>query len=82
MSIRAPYRGVPEVVLDNTVKNATRAKLEDEGLSMAGARGGIPFPIPKNGNEVMFNYLAATRACRPSCRSIPPTTSTAPASSC
>ncbi|HXD07761.1 MAG TPA: DUF1329 domain-containing protein [Burkholderiaceae bacterium] len=48
----------PKSVLDNTVKNATRAKLSDDGISMSGARGGFPFPIPKNGNEVMFNYLA------------------------
>ncbi|GAB2584995.1 DUF1329 domain-containing protein [Ramlibacter solisilvae] len=49
---------VPKFVLDNTVKNATRAKLSDDGLSMRGARAGIPFPIPKSGNEVMLNYLA------------------------
>ncbi len=49
---------VPQWVLENTLKNATRAKLSDDGLSMSGAKGGIPFPIPKNGNEVMFNFLA------------------------
>lgn len=48
----------PKFVLDNTVKNATRAKISDDGTSMHGARAGIPFPIPKTGNEVMFNYLA------------------------
>jgi hypothetical protein len=48
----------PKVVLDQSIKNATRAKLSDGGLSMSGARGGIPFPIPKDGNEVMFNFLA------------------------
>ena len=48
----------PGFVLENTVKNATRGKLSDNGLSIAGARGGIPFPIPKSGNEVMFNHLA------------------------
>jgi uncharacterized protein DUF1329 len=48
----------PKSVLDNTVKNATRTKILDDGISMSGGRGGFPFPIPKNGNEVMFNYLA------------------------
>lgn len=48
----------PASVLENTVKNATRGKLSDNGLGLTGARGGIPFPIPKNGNEVMFNHIA------------------------
>jgi hypothetical protein len=48
----------PKSVLENSVKNATRTKLIDDGLSMSGGRGGFPFPIPKSGNEVMFNYLA------------------------
>lgn len=49
---------LPKSVQDNTLKNATRAKLTDDGLGMTGARAGIPFPIPKNGNEVMLNYQA------------------------
>ncbi len=48
----------PKFVLDNTVKNATRAKLSDDGVSMSGARAGIPFPIPKNGAETMQNFVA------------------------
>lgn len=47
----------PQYVYDNTFQNATRAKLTNNGLSVEGAYGGIPFPIPKNGNEVMFNHL-------------------------
>ncbi|RJG15606.1 DUF1329 domain-containing protein [Massilia cavernae] len=46
----------PKSVLENTVKNATRAKVADDGYSIQGARAGIPFPIPKNGIEVMQNY--------------------------
>jgi hypothetical protein len=45
----------PQWVYDNTFKNATSAKLEGELLS--GAYGGIPFPIPKTGWEVMTNHL-------------------------
>jgi len=44
---------VPQRILDNTLKNATRAKLSDDGVGLQGAHVGIPFPILKNGNEVM-----------------------------
>jgi len=50
----------PQWVYDNTFKNATRARLEGE-VPM-GAYGGIPFPIPKSGMEVMWNHLLAWRA--------------------
>lgn len=44
----------PQWVYDNTFKNATSAKIE--GGVVAGAFGGIPFPIPKTGEEVMANH--------------------------
>ncbi|WP_334190073.1 DUF1329 domain-containing protein [Noviherbaspirillum sp.] len=47
----------PQWVYDNTFKNATRAKLGPGGLSIEGAQGGIAFPIPKNGEEAMWNHL-------------------------
>ena len=47
----------PQWVYDNTFKNATRAKISADGLSIEGAYGGIPFPIPKTGAEVMWNHL-------------------------
>lgn len=49
----------PQWVYDNTFKNATRAKLVNgaAGPEPSGAYGGIPFPIPTNGAEVMWNYL-------------------------
>lgn len=53
----------PAWVRDNTVKNATTAKLTGEiaGDSAEGADNGkpfpgIPFPIPKSGYEVMWNH--------------------------
>jgi hypothetical protein len=49
----------PAWVYENTFKNATRAKLED-GMPK-GAFGGIPFPIPKTGTEVMLNHLLRWR---------------------
>src|SRR5438477_7332980 len=46
----------PQFVYDNTLKNATRAKSSADGNSIEGAYGGIPFPIPKTGAEVMWNH--------------------------
>ena len=48
----------PKFVIDNTVKNAVRAKMTDDGLGFTGSRAGIPFPIPKTGGEAMMNYIA------------------------
>jgi hypothetical protein len=47
----------PENVLKNTVRNAMKATTHNDGLSISGARAGIPFPIPKDGYEVMWNHL-------------------------
>ena len=46
----------PQWVYDNTYKNATRAKATNGGNSIEGAYGGIPFPVPKTGTEVMWNH--------------------------
>ncbi len=56
----------PAWVLQNTVKNATTAKVvgEVEGDALSGADkgnlpfAGIPFPIPKTGYEVLWNQTA------------------------
>lgn len=47
----------PQYIYDNTFKNATRCKTKDKELSVEGCFGGIPFPIPKTGAEVMWNYV-------------------------
>lgn len=47
----------PQWVYDNTFRNATRAKALEGGLKIEGAYGGIPFPIPKDGREAMWNHL-------------------------
>jgi len=47
----------PDYVIKNTTKNAVTAKTANGGLSLLGARGGVPFPIPKDGYEVMWNHL-------------------------
>ncbi len=53
----------PQWVYDNTFKNATRAKLVNgsAGPEPSGAYGGIPFPIPANGAEAMWNHLLRWR---------------------
>jgi hypothetical protein len=51
----------PDWVYENTFKNATSAKTTNNGLSVEGAYGGVPFPIPQNGFEVMWNHLLRWR---------------------
>jgi len=47
----------PQWVYDNTFKNATRVKSTNDGLAFEGGCGGIPFPIPKTGTDVMWNHV-------------------------
>lgn len=47
----------PQYVYDNTKQNALRAELVSGGNGVEGAYGGIPFPIPSNGQEVIWNHL-------------------------
>ncbi|TBU90616.1 DUF1329 domain-containing protein [Phytopseudomonas dryadis] len=51
----------PQWVYDNTLKNATSARLLDGGNGFADAYGGIPFPIPRNGIEALWNHIARYR---------------------
>ena len=53
--------GAPQWIYDNTFKAATQASLTKDGLSFTGAWGGVPFPIPKTGNEVIINHLVRPR---------------------
>ncbi|SDT93375.1 Protein of unknown function [Pseudomonas pohangensis] len=48
---------VPKANLDNTKLNAVSAKLVDDGNGVDNALPGVPFPIPQNGNEAMWNHL-------------------------
>jgi hypothetical protein len=51
----------PDWIYENILRNATRAHAAPEGIAygVEGAVGGIPFPIPKNGFEAMWNHLLA-----------------------
>lgn len=44
-------------VYDNTLRNATECETTEGGLSLSGCYGGIPFPIPQNGTEAIWNHL-------------------------
>ncbi|MBO3275671.1 DUF1329 domain-containing protein [Pseudomonas schmalbachii] len=48
---------MPQGVLDNSVKNATGAKSENNGLAIQNVLPGVPFPIPQTGAEAMWNHL-------------------------
>ena len=52
---------VPQRIYDATRKIAATAKLVDGGNGVAGAVVGIPFPIPKNGLEAIWNHLLRYR---------------------
>jgi len=47
----------PQYVYDYTYKNASTAQLSADGNDLSGAYGGIPFPIPANGKQVIWNHL-------------------------
>lgn len=50
----------PAAVLEQTVRNATRCSLINEGTGVDtsnGCGGGFPFPIPKNGTEALWNLM-------------------------
>lgn len=49
-------------VTDATFANATRCQTTHDGLSLSGCIGGIPFPIPANGTEAMWNFLLRVEA--------------------
>ncbi|MCJ7453481.1 MAG: DUF1329 domain-containing protein [Steroidobacteraceae bacterium] len=46
----------PEWFLANTLRNATDARLVEDNLTLENALPGIPFPIPRDGREVMWNH--------------------------
>lgn len=52
----------PQYVYDNTYKNATRCRTIEGGSSVENCFGGIPFPIPKDGSEVIWNFQLRVEA--------------------
>jgi len=48
---------LPKWVNDNTIKNAGKASTFNGGNGIKNAHACYPFPIPKTGNEAMWNHL-------------------------
>lgn len=46
----------PAHVNERSLKNATACRTTQDGLALEGCYGGVPFPIPKTGSEVMWNH--------------------------
>jgi hypothetical protein len=51
----------PDFVYEATAKNATTAELGGNGEALMNAVTGIPFPIPQNGHEVIWNHKVRYR---------------------
>lgn len=47
----------PAWVYENTLKNASRCELTANGNAIKNCYGGVPFPIPKDGAELIWNHL-------------------------
>jgi Protein of unknown function (DUF1329) len=47
----------PQCHYNETKECAAKAKLAPGGNGVVGCSGGIPFPIPKDGNEAIWNHL-------------------------
>ncbi len=52
---------LPQRIYDATSQISVTAELVDDGNGVAGAVIGIPFPIPKNGLEAIWNHLLRYR---------------------
>lgn len=51
----------PQRIYDATKAVATTAKLAEGGNGVTGAVNGIPFPIPQNGTEAIWNHILRWR---------------------
>ncbi|MBF7729759.1 DUF1329 domain-containing protein [Pseudomonas sp. N040] len=48
---------LPQAIVANAKLNAVSAKTVNDGVGIANALPGVPFPIPQTGSEVMWNHL-------------------------
>ncbi len=51
----------PDTVYEQTYKNVIRTETSRDGSGFYYAWGGIPFPLPDNGQQVIWNHLASWR---------------------
>ena len=52
---------VPQRIYDATAEFAPTAQVINDGAGISGAIRGIPFPVPENGIEVLWNHLLRYR---------------------
>jgi len=52
---------LPQRIYDRTIANASAAELTPDGNGIVHAGEGIPFPIPQNGLEAIWNHLLRYR---------------------
>lgn len=50
-----------QAIYDNVRANAEKAKIANDGQTVVNAYGGIPFPVPKNGDEALWNHRISYR---------------------
>jgi hypothetical protein len=50
-----------QAIYDNVLRNAASAKVINDGQTVVGAYGGIPFPVPKTGDEALWNHRISYR---------------------
>ena len=51
----------PEKVYEETIANRGKASLAPDGDGLTGVTGGVPFPAPVNGLQVIWNHLTRYR---------------------
>ncbi|GAA4896173.1 DUF1329 domain-containing protein [Ferrimonas pelagia] len=51
----------PQFIYDASIENATKTKLVAGGNGISGAAVGVPFPIPQNGIEAIWNHVLRYR---------------------
>ncbi|MDX9789101.1 MAG: DUF1329 domain-containing protein [Desulfobacterales bacterium] len=48
---------IPDYIAEGTKRSAAVATLENDGKNLNGCWYGIPFPLPKNGQEAIWNHI-------------------------
>lgn len=51
----------PQAIYEQVARNAGRTKLVNDGLTVESAFGGVPFPVPQNGHEAVWNHMLSYR---------------------
>ncbi|NQX88326.1 MAG: DUF1329 domain-containing protein [Halioglobus sp.] len=59
INVYPTHRGTirPDWYYENSIKNATQARLAEDGQQIEGNLPGVPFPIPQSGLEAIWNHM-------------------------